>query len=255
MSETDHPGMVSEVNAEPQSGKVLIWDLPLRIFHWTLAAAFAGAYFLAESERLRNVHVVLGYTVLGLIGFRLLWGVAGTRWARFRSFAFGPRALIEYITELVTGHARRYIGHNPAGSWAIFGMILLALLTGVTGWCTEQNIGGEGLEDLHGAIANAWAALVVVHVAGVVVESWVHRENLVAAMVTGYKRGTRGDATGASRWRAGVALAVLVGGFWMWCALAKGLPWGSPQAGRANGPGSAEHSGMPVRDSMREAGD
>ena len=98
-----------------------VWDLPTRIFHWALAASFAGAYVLSESERLRNVHVALGYTVLGLLAFRLVWGFIGPRYARFSSFVHSPVAAFRYLRDEVRGCAPRYVGHNPAGSWAVFG--------------------------------------------------------------------------------------------------------------------------------------
>ena len=120
-----------------------VWDLPVRVFHWTLAGSFIGAYALSDSERWRNVHVLLGYTVLGLLAFRLLWGFVGTRHARFRSFAYSPLAAVRYLRDEVAGRAQRYLGHNPAGSWAVYGMLLLGVATGVTGYLTFAKIGGE----------------------------------------------------------------------------------------------------------------
>ena len=80
--------------------RVFVWDLPVRLFHWSLALSFAGAFLTAESERYRDVHVVLGYTVLGLVAFRLLWAFVGTRYARLSSFAFGPRDVVAYVKSL-----------------------------------------------------------------------------------------------------------------------------------------------------------
>ena len=95
--------------------KILVWDLPTRLFHWLLAASFAGAFLTAESERYRDVHVLLGYTVLALLAFRLLWAFAGTRYARLSSFAFGPTAVMEYLKSLLRRRPIHYTGHNPAG--------------------------------------------------------------------------------------------------------------------------------------------
>ena len=167
--------------------RVFVWDLPVRLFHWSLALSFAGAFITAESERYRDVHVVLGYTVLGLVAFRLLWAFVGTRYARLSSFAFGPRAVIAYVKSLLAFRPLHYIGHNPAGSWVIYLLVLLGLVTGASGYATYNDIGGEWLEDLHEAVANAMLLLVFVHVAGVIVSSLLHRENLVKAMLTGYK--------------------------------------------------------------------
>lgn len=166
---------------------IRVWDLPVRIFHWLLVLTFAGAFVTAESERLREVHVVLGYTVLGLIAFRLMWAIVGTRYARLSSFAFGPRAVADYLRSLLTAYPRHYVGHNPAGSWVIYLLVLLGIATGVSGYATYNDIGGKWLEELHEGAANLMLALVFVHVTGVIVSSLLHRENLVKAMVTGYK--------------------------------------------------------------------
>ena len=196
--------------------KVKVWDMPVRAFHWILAVSFAGAYALSESERLRNVHVMLGYTVLGLLAFRLVWGFVGTRYARFRSFAFSPLAAIRHLRDELTGRAPRYVGHNPAGSWAIYGLLLLGAATGVTGYLTFNEIGGEAFEEVHEVLANAWLLLVVVHVIAVVMSSVVHRENLVRSMITGDKPGALDAAAPRNARALGVTLAAAVLGFWAW---------------------------------------
>ncbi len=177
--------------------RVFVWDVPVRLFHWLLAASFTGAFLTAESERYRDVHVALGYTVLGLVAFRLLWAFVGTRYARLSSFAFGPRAVVDYLESIVTFRPQHYVGHNPAGSWVIYALVVLALVTGAAGYATYNDIGGHWVEDFHEGAANVMLTLVFVHIAGVVVSSLVHRENLVKAMVTGYKWVTRsGHASG-----------------------------------------------------------
>ena len=148
--------------------RILVWDLPVRAFHWLLAITFAGAFLTAESERYRDVHVALGYTMLGLLAFRLIWALVGSRYARLSSFAFGPRAVLAYLRSLLTLRPLHYIGHNPAGSWVIYLLVVLGLLTGVAGYATYNDVGGEWLEELHERTANAMLTLVVVHVAGVV---------------------------------------------------------------------------------------
>lgn len=167
--------------------KVFVWDLPTRAFHWLLAASFAGAFLTAESERYRDVHVALGYTMLGLIAFRLVWGLIGTRYARFWSFAYGPRSVLTYVKSLLAGSPQHYLGHNPAGSWAIYALLALGTLAGASGYATYNDLGGHWMEELHEGIANTLLAVVVVHLAGVFVSSLLHRENLVRSMWTGYK--------------------------------------------------------------------
>jgi len=125
--------------------RILVWDIPTRVFHWLLVLSFAGAYLTAESERYRDIHVVLGYTLLGLIAFRLLWGFFGTRYAQFRSFLFKPDEIVAYALSLFKGKPAHYIGHNPLGSLAIWLLLGLGILTGATGVMLFQDIGGEAL--------------------------------------------------------------------------------------------------------------
>jgi cytochrome b len=194
--------------------RILVWDLPTRVFHWLLAASFLGAFLTAESERYRDIHVVLGYTVLGLVAFRFLWGAVGTRYARFSSFPIAPRRVLGYFKSLFTRSPQHHVGHNPAGSLAIYAILALALLAGATGYAAYNEIGGEWLTELHEGAANAMLGLVVIHIGAVIVSSLIHRENLVAAMLNGYKNGRSGD--GIRRKHRFVAAAVLLAtaGFW-----------------------------------------
>ena len=167
---------------------ILVWDVPTRVFHWLLALSFGGAFLTSESERYRDIHVVLGYTLLGLIAFRLLWGFFGTRYAQFRSFLFKPGEIVAYLLSLLKGKPAHYIGHNPVGSVAIWLLLALGISAGVTGVMLFQDIGGDALEELHEFAASAMLAVVLIHIAGVMVSSVLHRENLVRSMVTGFKR-------------------------------------------------------------------
>ncbi len=204
--------------------KVLIWDLPVRVFHWMLASSFAGAYLLAETERLRNIHVMFGYTVLGLVAFRLLWGFAGSRYARFSSFLYRPRDVLAYLRNALRGGAPRYVGHNPAGSLAIWTILALAALTGVTGYATYNEIGGDAAEEIHEFLANAWLVVVGAHIAGVLVSSFLHRENLARAMVTGYKEAQPCEAAGRPAYAVGGLVLAGVLGFWLWTVAPGELP-------------------------------
>jgi len=167
--------------------KIRVWDLPVRLFHWLLAGSFAVAYLVAEWDSVRNVHVMLGYTATGLILFRIIWGFVGSRFARFKSFLFSPSQAVRYLRSLAARKSQRFIGHTPAGSYAIYAILALGLATGVTGYLTVNERGGESMEELHGLLANVWLGVVIVHIAGVLAGSWLHRENLVRAMITGYK--------------------------------------------------------------------
>lgn len=190
--------------------KILVWDIPTRVFHWLFAGSFAVAYLTSGEETLFPVHFFAGLLMLVLVAFRVVWGFTGSRYARFSSFLFSPAAGAKYAFEVLKGKAARHIGHNPAGSWAIYALILLGAGTAAAGLSTL--LVGESVKDVHEALGNAMLAVVVVHLAGVAVESWIHRENLAKAMVDGRKEGQAKDGIPTSRAFAGVALLILVAG-------------------------------------------
>src|SRR5664279_4383475 len=131
--------------ANPIIAPVLVWDAPLRVFHWMLAATFVGAYLTAEDESWRTVHVTLGYTMAGLVAFRIVWGVIGPRWARFSSFVRGPAVVVRYVRSIVQGAPEHHTGHNPAGALAIVALLGLTLVVTATGWLAYNNTMGEWL--------------------------------------------------------------------------------------------------------------
>lgn len=194
--------------------RILVWDLPTRAFHWLFALSFAGAFVTAESERWRDVHVALGYTFGGLLVFRLVWGLIGTRYARFGSFAYGPKAVVDYLRSLVTRAPAHFVGHNPAGSVAIWLLLGLGALTVAAGWATFNDLGGKGLEEAHEALGNAMLAIVGIHVAGVIASSVLHKENLARAMVTGWKSGAPGEGIRSARAAIAVLLVAAVAAWW-----------------------------------------
>ena len=102
-----------EMNTGPSS-KVRVWDPLVRVFHWGLVAAFATAWLTADE--LQPVHEFAGYTVAGLVAFRLVWGLVGSRYARFAQFLKGPGETLAYLGDMTRGRERRYLGHNPAGA-------------------------------------------------------------------------------------------------------------------------------------------
>jgi cytochrome b len=209
---------VMHASSRVQTERVLVWDLPLRLFHGLLAAAFLTAW-LTRDARYLHVHAFAGYAVAALLAFRLVWGFVGGVYARFGSFTFGWRAVRDYLAAVAARRPSHFLGHNPAGSWAVYALLALSLLIVLSGVLTlggEEQHGplagwldfaqGERAHTIHAALA--WIALgtIVIHLAGVAVESWLQRENLPRAMLTGYKRG-RGVPTAA---RGGIAILVLV---------------------------------------------
>lgn len=230
--------------------RILVWDAPVRVFHWLTVASFAGAWLTAESERWRLAHLSLGYTLAGLVVFRLLWGVMGTRHARFASFVRGPQAALAYLRSLFKGQPHAHVGHNPAAGLAIVMLLGLAVVVTASGLMHYHGLGGDGFEALHEGAAIAMLALVGLHVAGVVAGSLAHRENLVRAMITGTKRGDAHEAAGRA-WRplGALLVAAVVGFLWLqWQAPvvgvdAKGQPPATAHAGHEHG----KHDGHRAR--------
>lgn len=195
--------------------RILVWDVPTRVFHWLLAVSFAGAFLTAESERYRDIHVTLGYTLLGLIVFRLIWGFIGPRYAQFRSFLFRPGEIVAYMISLAKAKPAHYVGHNPAGSVAVYLLLALGVLTGATGVLAFQDFGGDALEELHEMTAYAMLTVVALHVAGVVLSSVMHRENLVRSMITGRKSGVPNEGIRRAHAWLGVIMLAAVVAFWL----------------------------------------
>jgi cytochrome b len=197
------------------SQRILVWDLPVRIFHWALAAAFLGAFLTADSERQRDLHVWFGYTMVGLIAFRVVWAFVGTRYARFGAIAYGPTALRRYLSSVLRGRPEHYVGHNPPGALAIPALLGLCLATAASGYATVRELGGEWVEEAHEVLAFATLALVCVHVAGVLASSVLHRENLVRSMITGTKRGSAVEAISGPRRFVALLLVAALAAFWV----------------------------------------
>lgn len=167
--------------------RVLVWDAPTRVFHWMQVISFVGAYLTSDSERNRDIHLAFGYILLGLIIFRLLWGFVGTRYARFNSFLFMPGEIIAYLRSLFKGQPKHYLGHNPAGSVAVWLLLVLGLFLCVTGVMALQDDASELVVEMHGVVTNVMLVVILLHIAGVVVSSALHHENLVRSMITGFK--------------------------------------------------------------------
>lgn len=219
--------------------RIRIWDVPTRLFHWTLASSFALAWLTSEGDRWRSIHVFLGYLILGLVGFRLVWGFTGSHFSRFASFWFGPQAAFAYLKQVLTGHAPRHIGHNPTGSLAIYILLTMAVLVGATGIVTLGGDEQQGLatgwfsfaqiqwvKNAHEWLAISMLLVVAGHVTGVVVESVLHKENLASSMITGFKMAPLGTPwAGAHRLIAVVMLLAILAfsGWWFGYAIDRQL--------------------------------
>ena len=178
--------------------QIYVWDPFVRIFHWSLVAAFTVAYLIEDPL---TVHVWAGYVVGALVAARIIWGFVGPTHARFSDFIYSPAAALRYMRDLVSFCAKRYLGHSPGGGTMVLALLIFVAATVVTGLVVyggDQQAGplaglfsketGEAVEELHEVISNITLALVLFHIAGVAVASFAHHENLVRAMITGYKR-------------------------------------------------------------------
>jgi cytochrome b len=204
---------------------VKVWDIFVRIFHWTLVGSIIGLYL--SGDEFKSVHIRLGYLVTCLVLARIIWGFVGTKHARFNDFLYRPRTIYNYLTSLIKGNPKHYLGHNPAGGLMIIVMLFTLLVTAFTGLKTLA-IEGQGplattdisilrvayadedehddddpryryghrqkkqidefWEDIHESMTSFMIFLVIAHVGGVIVSSWIHKENLLVGMITGIKK-------------------------------------------------------------------
>ena len=209
--------------------RTLIWDVPTRLFHWTLASSFAIAWLTSEGDQWLAIHVFTGYLMLGLVAFRVFWGFAGSHFSRFASFWFGPKEAFGYLKQVAKGHAPRHVGHNPTGSLAIYILLALSVVVGLTGIVTLGGDEQQGmaaawlsfaqaklLKDLHEIGAIAMLLVVAGHITGVVVESVLHKENLARAMVTGFKQADASTPHTKAHRLIAIVMVLAMLGFGVW---------------------------------------
>lgn len=181
--------------------RIRVWDLPVRFFHWLLVLSFIAAWLTEDDDRYLDFHVFAGYVFVGLLLFRIVWGIVGSHYARFTQFFYPFKVIRDYSQSLFSRQPQRYIGHNPAGSLAIFAIILLGLIVALSGLLTlggEEQHGifagifgfaeGEIFHEIHEISAWLLLGIVGIHISGVIFSSVLHRENLPRAMITGYKK-------------------------------------------------------------------
>ena len=202
------------------NNEIKVWDILVRIFHWSLVIAFFIAYFTGEEEN--NWHIYAGYTVLGLISFRVIWGFIGTKHARFSDFIYSPKTVFQYLKRLVMKNPKHYLGHNPAGGWMVILLVVSLFVVTISGlkvYAIEEGKGPlansnqitlinesyasageyeyeekeahedeeEFWEEIHESATNFTLALIFLHIIGVIVSSRLHKENLIKAIITGKK--------------------------------------------------------------------
>ncbi|MET0043564.1 MAG: cytochrome b/b6 domain-containing protein [Candidatus Thiodiazotropha sp. 6PLUC3] len=182
--------------------EIKVWDPFVRLFHWTLVGSFLVTW--VTEDEFMTLHVYAGYLIAILVSLRIVWGMVGTRYARFSDFVVSPGKVLDYLKDLISFKAKRTIGHNPAGGAMIGALLISLLITTFSGmlaygaeglgplaepFFSNTPYGGELFEEIHEFFANLTLFLVVFHLAGVVFGSLLHQENLLRSMITGTKRG------------------------------------------------------------------
>ncbi len=189
--------------------RILVWDFPTRLFHWLLAVTFTASLsiglFVSDENPFFAVHGILGLVTGLLVLFRIIWGFWGSKYARFSSFLFSPLELYSYIRDALGGKTTRYAGHNPGSGYAAF--VILFLLGGLvaTGLLSQREV----FEEAHVFFAYAMLAVVSAHLAGVIVHTAKHKENITFSMVSGYKDGDANEGIPAARPLAGAVFLLL----------------------------------------------
>jgi cytochrome b len=209
--------------------RILVWDIPTRLFHFLFALCFTIAWLTSVSDQWLSLHTFFGYLMLGLLGFRLVWGFTGGYYARFTSFLYSPWEGFNYLRDVLAKKAGHYLGHNPAGSQAIFMLLGLGLAVCLTGVLVqggeEQHSVATGLvsistgtliKNAHEFLAILMLLLVCGHLAGATIDSWLLKENLPLSMVTGIKDDPHGGIPSRPQPLVGGLLVLAAAMFGLW---------------------------------------
>ncbi|NUN06946.1 MAG: cytochrome b/b6 domain-containing protein [Bdellovibrio sp.] len=192
----------------------LVYDLPTRLFHWLFSGLFLLSFVIAQTVDDESVifsyHMLAGFMLGGLVVWRLLWGIVGSQHARFTGFNLNPLQLKDYFLGILSGSKKRWIGHNPASSWAAVTMFALALGLAITGYLMSTG-NKEAFEDIHEFLANTFIVVVVLHVAGIILHTVRHQDAIALSMIDGKKEAATSDTSiPSSRPFAAVLLVALV---------------------------------------------
>ena len=207
-----------------RGGTVKIWDLSVRLFHWSLAALVALSWWSGtRGGDWLPLHERSGYAIITLLLFRVLWGVAGSDSARFVGFVRGPRIALAYLRSLAARRPPHYLGHNPLGGWMVLALLASLFVQGATGLFATDDVAFSGplahdvrehtrglVTALHKLNFDLLLGLVALHVAAVLTHTALRRDGLLAAMFTGHKPAPSGapPLRFASPARAALVLAL-----------------------------------------------
>ena len=192
--------------------RILIWDLPVRLFHWILTGSFVAAFAIVMLVGDRNplfvIHMLLGGVMAFMVLLRIVWGFTGSRWARFETFVMRPGEMFAYLKGAFTGQAKRYAGHNPGSSIAAYAMF--ALLLGLAATGVLMGNGYEGaVEEAHELMAWGMVAVIGAHLAGILWHTIRHRENIAMSMIDGRKQAEPRNAIPTARPAVAVVFLLL----------------------------------------------
>ena len=201
------------MNNPNRKQSILVWDFPVRTFHWLLVISFVGAWLSSEGETWQMLHFAFGYSAVVLILFRVVWGLIGTRYARFGQCIKGPSETMNHIKSIFSGNMDFGPGHNPVGALVMISLMILILLIDLTGYWTIKEYLGEYMSWAHEAISNLALGFVVIHVAAAIIMSYLQKENLVKSMITGKKEGLPGQAIQSPQYITGLILTLA----WAYC--------------------------------------
>jgi cytochrome b len=189
-------------NTESSPRKVLVWDLPTRLFHWLLVILVTTSFIAAKiGGNAMQYHEWSGLTILALLLFRLVWGFVGSRESRFVTFVRGPAEVFRYTVKILHPDLRHYLGHKPLAGWSIIAMLSALMVQAGTGLFANDDIVTEGplykwvskatsdwLTRVHIFNQNVIIGLVTIHILAVLFFLFYKRENLLKPMITGFKQ-------------------------------------------------------------------
>lgn len=180
--------------------KKLIWDIPIRLFHWAIVITLCYSWYSMEIEGDLGHHFLSGYIALGLILFRIVWGIIGSRYARFGSFIYKPSEISAYLKTFFNREGGKYAGHNPLGGLSVLALLLVILIQTGTGMFADDEdyyfaplndyVSGSTagrITEFHGVNAKIIFGLAILHIVAILFYRLYKKENLITAMITGKK--------------------------------------------------------------------
>jgi len=200
------------------SKRMMSWDAAVMVSHWLLAFCFLGAILTQDSEKFRLVHVTMGYTMFGLVAFRLIWGFIGGKYTRFNAIYPRVKKVFGYLKSLFTSEPQTFVGFHAIGFLAAYLLLVVILLVTFSGYLVFEEIGPDLFEDLHETLGNLLIAIVSIHIGGVVINALLQKAKISMNAKT-LKSESKGAASSINRarpykWMAAIIL-VAVGYFWL----------------------------------------